>query len=129
MCSSQRQIRSKVGGSETWHTVFSVPLYSKPAVCGSHTLDLKLIRSVYVQGNKRDNVTVIYTPWSNLRKDGSMAIGQVSFHDPKKVVLSHDLLLRIIAFCHFLSLSRMMMANRSLSRPNAYSFPPVPIRL
>jgi hypothetical protein len=34
-------------------------------------------------GNKKDNVTVIYTPWSNLRKDASMATGQVSFHDPK----------------------------------------------
>lgn len=36
-------------------------------------------------GNKKDNVTVIYTPWSNLRKDGSMAVGQVSFHDERKV--------------------------------------------
>lgn len=30
-------------------------------------------------------MTVIYTPWSNLRKDGSMAAGQVSFKDPRKV--------------------------------------------
>jgi hypothetical protein len=36
-------------------------------------------------GNKKDNVTVIYTPWSNLKKDGSMAVGQVSFKDPRKV--------------------------------------------
>ena len=36
-------------------------------------------------GNKKDNVTVIYTPWSNLKKDGSMAVGQVGFKDPKKV--------------------------------------------
>jgi hypothetical protein len=36
-------------------------------------------------GNKKDNVTVIYTPWSNLKKDGSMAVGQVSFKDNKKV--------------------------------------------
>ena len=38
-------------------------------------------------GNKKDNVTVIYTPWSNLHKDGSMAVGQVGFTDPKKVPL------------------------------------------
>lgn len=38
-----------------------------------------------LQGNKKDNITVIYTPWSNLKKDGSMAVGQVGFHDPKKV--------------------------------------------
>ncbi|RMZ81063.1 hypothetical protein DV738_g2375, partial [Chaetothyriales sp. CBS 135597] len=39
--------------------------------------------------NKKDNVTVIYTPWSNLRKDASMATGQVSFHDPKAVKKVH----------------------------------------
>jgi hypothetical protein len=36
-------------------------------------------------GNKKDNVTIIYTPWSNLKKDGSMATGQVGFKDQKKV--------------------------------------------
>ena len=36
-------------------------------------------------GNKKDNITVIYTPWSNLKKDGSMAVGQVGFKDQKKV--------------------------------------------
>ncbi len=42
-------------------------------------------------GNKKDNVTIIYTPWSNLKKDGSMAVGQVSFKDNKKVsALSQD---------------------------------------
>lgn len=44
----------------------------------------QLTKANSIEGNKRDNVTVIYTPWSNLRKDGSMAVGQVSFHDPKK---------------------------------------------
>lgn len=36
-------------------------------------------------GNKKDNITVIYTPWSNLKKDGSMAVGQVGFKDQRKV--------------------------------------------
>lgn len=36
-------------------------------------------------GNKKDNITIIYTPWSNLQKDGSMATGQVSFHNQKLV--------------------------------------------
>ena len=35
-------------------------------------------------GNKKDNVTIIYTPWSNLKKEGGMATGQVGFHDPRK---------------------------------------------
>ncbi len=41
------------------------------------------------KGNKKDNITIIYTPWSNLRKDGSMAVGQVSFKDEKKVKRIH----------------------------------------
>ena len=34
-----------------------------------------------IEGCKLATATVIYTPWANLRKDGSMATGQVSFHD------------------------------------------------
>jgi len=45
----------------------------------------QLTKANSIEGNKKDNVTVIYTPWSNLRKDASMATGQVSFHDPKLV--------------------------------------------
>lgn len=45
-----------------------------------------LVATVRLQttGNKKDNITVIYTPWSNLKKDGSMAVGQVGFKDNKK---------------------------------------------
>ncbi|MCJ1401735.1 hypothetical protein MMC11_004952 [Xylographa trunciseda] len=49
----------------------------------------QLTKANSIEGNKRDNVTVIYTPWSNLKKDGSMAVGQVSFHDPKKLNLNN----------------------------------------
>ncbi|KAL5619850.1 hypothetical protein BROUX41_006847 [Berkeleyomyces rouxiae] len=35
--------------------------------------------------NKKDNITIIYTPWANLHKDGSMVTGQVSFKDPRQV--------------------------------------------
>lgn len=45
-------------------------------------------------GNKKDNITIIYTPWSNLKKDGSMAVGQVSFHSDKKVCCSAGLQVR-----------------------------------
>jgi hypothetical protein len=45
----------------------------------------QLTKANSIEGNKKDNITVIYTPWSNLKKDGSMAVGQVSFHDQKKV--------------------------------------------
>jgi len=45
----------------------------------------QLTKANSIEGNKKDNVTVIYTPWSNLKKDGSMATGQVGFKDNKKV--------------------------------------------
>ena len=45
----------------------------------------QLTKANSIEGNKKDNVTVIYTPWSNLKKDGSMAVGQVGFRDGRKV--------------------------------------------
>ncbi|KAJ9132642.1 DUF814-domain-containing protein [Pleurostoma richardsiae] len=45
----------------------------------------QLTKANSIEGNKKDNVTIIYTPWSNLKKDGGMAVGQVSFKDPRKV--------------------------------------------
>lgn len=39
----------------------------------------------YLSGNKKDNLTIIYTPADNLKKTGDMAVGQVSFHNDKKV--------------------------------------------
>ncbi|KIH91487.1 hypothetical protein SPBR_01881 [Sporothrix brasiliensis 5110] len=45
----------------------------------------QLTKANSIEGNKKDNITIIYTPWSNLKKDGSMAVGQVSFKDQKKV--------------------------------------------
>lgn len=45
----------------------------------------QLTKANSIEGNKKDNITVIYTPWANLRKTGAMATGQVSFFDQKKV--------------------------------------------
>ncbi len=36
-------------------------------------------------GVKEQTVTVIYTPWSNLKKTQGMEAGAVSFHDQKLV--------------------------------------------
>jgi hypothetical protein len=36
-------------------------------------------------GNKVNNVDVVYTPWSNLKKTASMDVGQVGFHNSKMV--------------------------------------------
>jgi hypothetical protein len=45
----------------------------------------QLTKANSIEGNKKDNITIIYTPWANLKKDGSMDVGQVSFKDQKKV--------------------------------------------
>lgn len=41
--------------------------------------------SDYMAGNKVNNIDVVYTPWSNLKKAASMDVGQVGFHNPKMV--------------------------------------------
>ncbi|KAK5120532.1 Coiled-coil domain-containing protein 25 [Meristemomyces frigidus] len=45
----------------------------------------QLTKANSIEGNKKDNVTIIYTPWSNLKKSGDMATGQVGFKDHKMV--------------------------------------------
>lgn len=47
--------------------------------------NIELDTKLSTTGNKKDNVTIIYTPWSNLKKNGSMAVGQVGFKDPRMV--------------------------------------------
>lgn len=39
----------------------------------------QLTKANSVAGNKRDQVNIIYTPWTNLRKNSNMATGQVGF--------------------------------------------------
>ena len=40
-------------------------------------------------GNKKNNVDIIYTPWSNLKKTQGMEIGEVSFHRSNQVRRFH----------------------------------------
>ncbi|KAK8869683.1 hypothetical protein IAR55_000251 [Kwoniella newhampshirensis] len=49
----------------------------------------QLVKANSIEGNKKDNVTVIYTPFPNLKKTGDMAVGQVSFHSDQKVKRVH----------------------------------------
>ncbi|KAH8801948.1 cytoplasmic protein [Flagelloscypha sp. PMI_526] len=49
----------------------------------------QLVKANSIEGNKKDNLTVIYTPADNLKKTGDMAVGQVSFHSDKKVKRIH----------------------------------------
>ncbi|MCD9645864.1 Coiled-coil domain-containing protein 25 [Datura stramonium] len=45
----------------------------------------QLVKANSIQGNKVNNIDVVYTPWQNLKKTASMDVGQVSFHNPKMV--------------------------------------------
>ncbi|XP_052175266.1 uncharacterized protein LOC127790049 isoform X2 [Diospyros lotus] len=45
----------------------------------------QLVKANSIQGNKVNNVDVVYTPWQNLKKTASMDVGQVGFHNPKMV--------------------------------------------
>jgi len=49
----------------------------------------QLVKANSIEGNKKDNLTIIYTPGENLKKTGDMAVGQVSFHSDKKVKRVH----------------------------------------
>ncbi|KAG2054177.1 cytoplasmic protein [Suillus hirtellus] len=49
----------------------------------------QLVKANSIEGNKKDNLTIIYTPGSNLKKSGDMAVGQVSFHSDKQVKRVH----------------------------------------
>ncbi|KAI0927710.1 hypothetical protein AcW1_007123 [Taiwanofungus camphoratus] len=49
----------------------------------------QLVKANSIEGNKKDNLTIIYTPADNLKKTGDMAIGQVSFHSDKRVRRIH----------------------------------------
>ncbi|WOK97211.1 Coiled-coil domain-containing protein [Canna indica] len=45
----------------------------------------QLVKANSIQGNKMNNIDVVYTPWFNLKKTPSMDVGQVGFHNPKMV--------------------------------------------
>lgn len=45
----------------------------------------QLVKENSIEGCKKPSVTVVYTPWSNLKKDGGMAVGQVGFYNERLV--------------------------------------------
>jgi uncharacterized protein YdbL (DUF1318 family) len=45
----------------------------------------QLVKHNSIEGNKVGNVGVVYTMWSNLKKSGDMAVGQVGFHNTRVV--------------------------------------------
>ncbi|XP_068792791.1 coiled-coil domain-containing protein 25 isoform X1 [Struthio camelus] len=44
-----------------------------------------LVKANSIQGCKMNNVNVVYTPWTNLKKTADMDVGQIGFHRQKDV--------------------------------------------
>ena len=49
----------------------------------------QLVKANSIEGNKVNDVDVVYTMWSNLKKTQGMEVGQVSFHRDKDVRKIH----------------------------------------
>ncbi|KAL8604756.1 Coiled-coil domain-containing protein 25 [Nucella lapillus] len=45
----------------------------------------QLVKANSIQGNKMNNIDVVYTMWQNLKKTPAMDVGQVGFHKDKEV--------------------------------------------
>ncbi|KAL5278138.1 CCDC25 family protein [Megaselia abdita] len=45
----------------------------------------QLVKANSITGNKMNNIDVVYTMWSNLKKTPSMEAGQVAYHKDKEV--------------------------------------------
>ncbi|KAI9140933.1 hypothetical protein BKA69DRAFT_1140487 [Paraphysoderma sedebokerense] len=45
----------------------------------------QLVKANSIEGNKKNNVPIIYTPWSNIKKTAGMDTGTVTFHNPNLV--------------------------------------------
>lgn len=49
----------------------------------------QLVKANSIQGNKTNNIDVVYTMWENLKKTPGMEVGQVAFHRDKEVRKFH----------------------------------------
>ncbi|KAF7312526.1 NFACT-R-1 domain-containing protein [Mycena indigotica] len=75
LSSAHVYLRLPEDGSMSWEAI-PMPLLTDCA---------QLVKANSIEGNKKDNLTIIYTPADNLKKTGDMAVGQVSFHNDKRV--------------------------------------------
>ena len=44
----------------------------------------QLTKQNSIDGSKLNNIRVVYTPWSNLKKTGDMVVGQIGFHSERQ---------------------------------------------
>ena len=56
----------------------------------------QLVKANSIHGSKMNEVDVVYTMWSNLRKTPDMDVGQVGFHNDKEVTFFHFLVFILV---------------------------------
>ncbi|KAF9163086.1 Coiled-coil domain-containing protein 25 [Mortierella sp. AD011] len=66
---SSAHVYLRLGPNQTWDNIPELLLDDLA----------QLVKANSIEGNKKNNLTIIYTPWSNLKKSGDMDVGQVSF--------------------------------------------------
>ncbi|KAJ1999792.1 Coiled-coil domain-containing protein 25 [Coemansia thaxteri] len=76
---SSAHVYLRLAAGQTWDTIDKALLDDLAQLCKANS----------IEGNKKDNIAIIYTPWSNLLKRGDMAPGQVSYKNPKLVKRVH----------------------------------------
>ncbi|KAJ2775167.1 hypothetical protein IWQ56_000222 [Coemansia nantahalensis] len=72
---SSAHVYLRLAPGETWDDIPTALLDDLAQLCKANS----------ITGNKQSNLTIIYTPWSNLLKRGDMAPGQVSFKNNQLV--------------------------------------------
>ncbi|KAJ2488728.1 Coiled-coil domain-containing protein 25 [Coemansia sp. RSA 2050] len=72
---SSAHVYLRLSPGQSWETIPPLLLDDLAQLCKANS----------IEGNKKDNITIIYTPWTNLVKRGDMAPGQVSYKNPKLV--------------------------------------------
>ena len=71
--------RFHVSDLSSAHVYLRMPAGQSMADIPKDTLEdcIQLVKANSITGNKMNNIDVVYTPWSNLKKTASMEVGQV----------------------------------------------------
>ncbi len=71
--------RFHVSDLSSAHVYLRLPQGQAMSDISPKTLDdcIQLVKANSITGNKTNNIDVVYTPWSNLKKTASMEVGQV----------------------------------------------------
>eukprot|EP00127_Corallochytrium_limacisporum_P006038 Clim_evm6s217 gene=Clim_evmTU6s217 len=73
---SSAHVYVRMNAGETWE---DIPAEVIDDAC-------HLVKANSIEGSKRKEVDVVYTPYGNLKKTGDMVAGQVGFHEQKNVI-------------------------------------------